>query len=104
MSFKIGVLRNFAILTEKHLCWGLFLSKRDSNTGVSCEYCKISKNNVFYRTPLMAPSELKSNICNVNLNKSKKKLFLYFDNGHANQTNTTKKMIFFNTLLTSMKI
>ena len=27
--------------------------------------------------------------------KTKKKLFLYFDNSHANQTNTTKYMIFF---------
>ena len=44
----------------------------------------------------MAASELKSNINNVNLNKSKKKLLLYFDNSHANQTNTTNKnMIFF---------
>ena len=37
----------------------------------------------------MAASELKSNISNVNL-KSKKKLFFYFDNSHANQTNTAK--------------
>ena len=25
MFFKIGVLKNFAIFTEKHLCWSLFL-------------------------------------------------------------------------------
>ena len=43
----------------------------------------------------MAASELKPNISNVNLNKSKKKLFLYFDNSHANQTNTTTKIRFF---------
>ena len=42
----------------------------------------------------MVASELKSNICNANLNKSKKKLFLYFDNSHANQTDTTKKIQF----------
>ena len=42
----------------------------------------------------MAASELKSNISNVNLNKSRNKLFLYFDNSHANQTNTTTKIIF----------
>ena len=48
----------------------------------------------FYKTPLMAASELKSNISNVNLNKSKKKLFSYFDNSHTNQINTTKKMFF----------
>ena len=40
----------------------------------------------------MATSEFKSNISDVNLNNSKKKLFLYFDNSHANQTNTTKKI------------
>ena len=45
MIFKIGVLKNFAIFTEKYLCWTLFLIKlpdlrlanlikRDSNTGV----------------------------------------------------------------------
>ena len=43
--FKKGVLKNFANLTEKHLCWSLFLIKmeawgpatllkRDSNTDV----------------------------------------------------------------------
>ena len=42
---------------------------------------------------MVAASGLKSNISNANLNK--KKLFLYFDNSHANQTNTTKKIRFF---------
>ena len=27
MFFKIGVLKNFAIFTWKHLCWSLFLTK-----------------------------------------------------------------------------
>ena len=58
----------------------------------SCEYYKISKNWFFYGVPLIAASELKSNISNINLSKSKKKLFLYFDNSQANQTNTTKKI------------
>ena len=40
----------------------------------------------------MAASELKPNISNVNLSKDKKKLYLYFDNSHGNQTNTTKKI------------
>ena len=61
----------------------------------SYEYCKISKDNFFYRTPLVAASELKSNISDVNLNESKKKLFFYFDNSHTNQTNTTMKIWFF---------
>ena len=45
MFFKIGVLKNFANFTAKHLCWSTFfikllawraatLLKRDSNTGV----------------------------------------------------------------------
>ena len=41
---------------------------------------------VFYRMSLVAASELKSNISNANLDKIKKKLFLYFDTSHANQT------------------
>ena len=52
----------------------------------------------------MAASGLKSNISNANLNKNKKKLFLYFDNNHANQTNTTKNIYFFHALLMSTKI
>ena len=42
---------------------------------------------VFYKIPLVAASKLKSNICNANLDKNKKKLFLYFDTSYANQTN-----------------
>ena len=53
MFFKIGVLKNFAIITGKHLCRCLIL-KRDSNTGISCEYCEIFKNSFLYRTPAVA--------------------------------------------------
>ena len=54
MFFEIGVSENFAIFTGKRLCWSFFLIKlqalkRDSNTGVSCEYCKIFKNNFFFK-------------------------------------------------------
>ena len=52
----------------------------------------------------MAASGHKSNISNANLNKKKKKLFLYFDNSHANKTDTTKRYGFFHTLSTSTKI
>ena len=56
MFFKIVSLKNLAIVTGKHLCWGLFLIKlqafrpetlfkKDSNTGVSCQYCKIFKSS-----------------------------------------------------------
>ena len=69
-----------------------FYEKETPTQVLSCEYRKISKNSFFYRTPLMPASELKSNISNVNLSKSKKKLFFYFNNSHANQTNTTKKI------------
>ena len=52
---KKAVLKNVAIFTGKHLCWSLFLIKlrafrpatilkRDSNTGVSFEYCEVFKN------------------------------------------------------------
>ena len=43
----------------------------------------------------MAVSRLKSNTSNANLNKNKKKLFLYSDISHTNQKNATKKMRFF---------
>ena len=59
MFFKIGFIKDFAMLTGKHLCWSLFnnfIEKRDSNTGDFCEYCKIILRAVFffYRTPVMA--------------------------------------------------
>ena len=47
--YKKVVLKNFAIFTGKHLCAirPATLSKRDSNTGVSCEYSKNFKNICF---------------------------------------------------------
>ena len=42
-SMKRAVLKNFAIFTEKHLCWGLFLIK----VQISCEYCGIFKHIYF---------------------------------------------------------
>ena len=64
MFFKIGVLKNFAIFTGKHLRGSLFLItlqawkpaallKIDYNP-VSCEYCQIFNNSFFRRTPLVA--------------------------------------------------
>ena len=47
------VLRNLTKFTGKHLC-----QKRDSDAGVSCEFCEISKNTFSYRTPLVAASGL----------------------------------------------
>ena len=54
---KKGVLRNFTNFIEKHLCQGSFLPGYQTVALVfSCEFCKISKNTFFYRTPLVAVS------------------------------------------------
>ena len=56
--FKTGVFKNFAIFIEKHLCWNLFLIKlqtwrsvtwlkRESITGVFCEYWEICTSRFF---------------------------------------------------------
>ena len=61
MYFRIGALKDFAMFTEKYLCWGLFLIniqawrpatllRRDS------EICDIFKNTYFYRTHPVAAS------------------------------------------------
>ena len=42
---KKGILRNFEKFTGKHLCYSLIF-----------EFCKISKNTFFHRTPLLAAS------------------------------------------------
>ena len=59
-----GVLRNFAKFTGKHLCQSIFFNKvagacnfikKETLAQVfSCEFCEISKNTFFYRTPLVA--------------------------------------------------
>ena len=62
--FKIGVLKNVAIYTGKHLCWSLFLiksqafTKRETPTQIfSAKYCEIFQNRLFYRTPLVTASD-----------------------------------------------
>ena len=64
-SVRKGTLRNFL---GKHLCQSLFLNKvaalrpatllkKKTLTQVfSCEFCEISKNTFFHRTPLVAAS------------------------------------------------
>ena len=64
-------------------------------TKMFCGYCKISESSFSCRKPLVVASGLESNISNANLNKNKKKLFLYLHNSLANQRNTTKKIWFF---------
>ena len=68
---KKGFLRNFTKFTGKHLCQRLFFNKvaglrpeacnfikKESLAQVfSCEFCEISKNTFFHRTPLVAASK-----------------------------------------------
>ena len=64
---KKSVLRDFAKFTGKHMFQSLLInkvegqgrqlySKRDPGIGVSCEFCEISKNIFFDKTPLVAAS------------------------------------------------
>ena len=77
---KKGVLGNFTKFTGKHLCQSLyfnkvagqrpatllkkrlrpeacnFINKETLAQVFSCEFCKISKNTFFHRTPLVAAS------------------------------------------------
>ena len=73
MFFKKGVLRNFTKLTEKHLSESFFNKekrdffnkKRDSGTGVFCEFFEISKNTFLHRTHLeVASMFLNKNVAN----------------------------------------
>ena len=54
---KVGVLRNFATFTGKHLCCRLATLLEGTPPQVfSREYCKIFKNAFFHRTPPLAAS------------------------------------------------
>ena len=58
MFFKIGVLKNFAMFTGKHLCWSLFLIKLQAFRCFSVNIAKLLKA-VFYKTPpLAAPANV----------------------------------------------
>ena len=67
----IGVFKNFAMLTGKHLYWSLFLIKlqawkhapllkRDSNTGVFLWILQNLEEQLFYRLPPVAAFEITS--------------------------------------------
>ena len=56
LLFKIGVLKHFAIFTEKNLCWNLLLMSETPTQVFSCEYCEIFKSIFLYKTTLMAAS------------------------------------------------
>ena len=63
MFFKIGVLRNFTIFTEKRLCCSFFLSKKKHQHRYSLvNIAKFPRTDFSYRTPIVAASELESNI------------------------------------------
>ena len=50
------VLKTFANFTRKHLCQSLFF--KQSYKPQPCEFCEISRNTFFHRTPLLAASQL----------------------------------------------
>ena len=58
-SVKKDFLKNFAILTEKHQCWSLFLTLlKETQTQVffSVNIVEFLRTS-FYRAPLMVPSK-----------------------------------------------
>ena len=46
---RIGVLRNFAKFTGKHLCQSLFFNEETQTKVFSCEFCEIPKNAFFIK-------------------------------------------------------
>ena len=66
---KKGILRNFAKFSGKHLRQSFFLHpeaynfiKKETLAHVfSCEFCEISKNIFFYRTPPVAAYKVRKN-------------------------------------------
>ena len=55
---KKGVFRNLTKSTGKHLQACSFIKKETLAQVFSCEFCEISKNTLFYRTPLVAASDV----------------------------------------------
>ena len=57
-SVKRCSYRNFAKFTGRHLCQSAcnVIKKEPPAQVFSCEFCGISKNTFFYRTPLVAAS------------------------------------------------
>ena len=62
LFFKVGVLKNFAVFTGKHLRWSLFLKMFQAFTFTTptlvifSKDCEIFKNSFLYRTPLAGAS------------------------------------------------
>ena len=57
MFLKIGVLKNFGILRENHLCWSPFLIKLQACNFPVNIVKLFFKNNFFHETPPVAASE-----------------------------------------------
>ena len=54
MFFKTGVLKNFVTLTEKYLCWSLFLIKLTPKTPKKLQHrCLLVNIAKFLRTPFL---------------------------------------------------
>ena len=60
MFFKVGVLKNFANFTGKHLYWSLilinFIKKRLQHRVFPVEFAKFLRTPLFYRVALVASS------------------------------------------------
>ena len=73
MFFKIGVLKNFAIFTGKHMCKSLFLIKLKACNFIKKRLQKVFCRtflNLFLRTPILKSISIgcfcnKSNECNI---------------------------------------
>ena len=62
-GLRTGVFWNFAKFTGKQQCQSTFFNKKLKETLAQVyfvEFCEISKNTFFYRTPLVAASEILS--------------------------------------------
>ena len=61
IDVTLGILRLNAL--EKYITWDLeacnFTKKETLAQVLSCEFCEISKNTFFYRTPLVADSKIR---------------------------------------------
>ena len=99
---SLGVLRNFAKFTRKHLWQSLLFNKIAGLTKetlaqvFSCEFYEISENSSFYRTPLMAASVV-WNILMPLFRSSRSQMFLkirVFQN-FANMTGKNRHCILF---------
>ena len=53
---KKSAVKNFTKFTVKHPCQSLFIKKETLAQVFYCEFCGISQNTFFYRTPLVAAS------------------------------------------------